>query len=256
MLLQDRLIVYDRALDFAVSASGILGPWPKKHAIRDHLYRASESIVVNLASGVACRTSGSKLASVDYAFGSSLECAACLDLATVKDLVAGDTAASLKGQLAEVAKMLIGLRKSWLTRRNDRDESPSLKEEDEDYRASTAPLFFAHEELAVYRTAIEFAKWFTDHSTAAAITDGWYRKLDRSVTSIVLNIAEGNGRFSRADQARFLNTAEQATAKTSALLDLSSRLGEFGNSDLSRGKDLLRQIAVMLAGFSASLINS
>jgi hypothetical protein len=36
----------------------------------------------------------------------------------------------------------------------------------------------------------------------------WFRQLDKALTSVVLNIAEGNGRRMEADHRRFLELAE------------------------------------------------
>ena len=44
-------------------------------------------------------------------------------------------------------------------------------------------------------------------------------------TSLVLNIAEGNGRCLEADRRQFLETAESATVKAGSFLDLSHRVG-------------------------------
>jgi four helix bundle protein len=61
--------------------------WDKKHALVDHLFRASESIVLNLAEAARKRGLPARLRILDYAIGSSLECAGCLDLARIKRLL-------------------------------------------------------------------------------------------------------------------------------------------------------------------------
>jgi len=61
--------------------------WDKKHALVDHLSRVTESIVVNLAEAARQRGTPARLRIADYAIGSSLECAGCLDVARIKELL-------------------------------------------------------------------------------------------------------------------------------------------------------------------------
>jgi four helix bundle protein len=64
-------------------------------------------------------------------------------------------------------------------------------------------IYFDHEKLDVYREAINFCgrvgKFLATMAAKAAAKD----QLDRASTSISLNIAEGNGKFSPNDRARF-----------------------------------------------------
>ena len=45
-------------------------------------------------------------------------------------------------------------------------------------------------------------------------------QLDRASTSIPLNIAEGNGKFSNADRARFLEIAQRSALECAACVDV------------------------------------
>jgi four helix bundle protein len=87
MLAHEKLQVYRKAVKFAAQAFGFCSGWDKRHALVDHLCRASESIVVNLAEAARLQGSCRRLTTVDYAIGSSLECAACFDLAAIKRLL-------------------------------------------------------------------------------------------------------------------------------------------------------------------------
>jgi len=51
MFTHEKLIVYQKALDFAGLSSALVLDWDKRHSIVDHLPRAAESIVLNLAEG-------------------------------------------------------------------------------------------------------------------------------------------------------------------------------------------------------------
>src|SRR5438105_7140558 len=81
-------------------------------------------------------------------------------------------------------------------------------------------IYFDHEKLDVYREAIAFCAWageFLNGITAKAAAKD---QLDRASTSIPLNIAEGNGKFSTKDRARFLEIARGSALECAACLDV------------------------------------
>jgi len=49
----------------------------------------------------------------DYAIGSALECAGCLDVARIKGLLEESQCDQEKNRLCEITRMLVGLRKAW-----------------------------------------------------------------------------------------------------------------------------------------------
>jgi len=64
---------------------------------------------------------------------------------------------------------------------------------------------------------------------------------------MILNVAEGNGRYAYLDRRRFLRTAHSALVKTAAYLDLSFIKGELNVQGANtHGKELLDRIAAML----------
>ena len=75
-------------------------------------------------------------------------------------------------------------------------------------------------------------------------------KLDRSTTSAVLNIAEGNGRFSDTDHAKFLRIAYKAVVQSTSLVDLATINSTADSPRVQEGRDLLRRIAVMLTSLA------
>jgi four helix bundle protein len=79
----EKLSVYQKALEFFDPVQARLASWSKQHAFVDHLLRASESILFNLAEAVRLVQSKKKSLCLDYAIGSVFECAACLDIAAV-----------------------------------------------------------------------------------------------------------------------------------------------------------------------------
>ena len=84
----EKLSVYQKALVTFERIHGAMSPWSKHHAFIDHLSRAAESILFNLAEGVRLSSDNKKALSVDYSIGSTFECAACLDIAALKGLLA------------------------------------------------------------------------------------------------------------------------------------------------------------------------
>jgi hypothetical protein len=62
---------------------------------------------------------------------------------------------------------------------------------------------FDHEKLTVYQRALEFACWSQDLTESLTKRTSTRDHLERAGDSIALNIAEGNGKFSQKDRARF-----------------------------------------------------
>ncbi|PYK58403.1 MAG: four helix bundle protein [Verrucomicrobia bacterium] len=68
-------------------------------------------------------------------------------------------------------------------------------------------IYFDHEKLDVYREAINFCGWVGEFLASISAKAAAKDQLDRASTSIPLNIAEGNGKFSAKDRARFFEMA-------------------------------------------------
>ena len=108
--------------------------------------------------------------------------------------------------------------------------------------------YFDHEKLDVYREAIAFCGWsgelLATITARAAVKD----QLDRASTSIPLNIAEGNGKFSRNDRARFLEIARGSALECAACLDVMVVRGLVAEDDIAIRKEQLSRIVQMLMG--------
>ena len=72
------------------------------------------------------------------------------------------------------------------------------------------------------------------------------------LTSVVLNIAEGNGRDPEGDRRRFLDIAEASAVKAAAYLDLCVPRAELDTGQRGCGVQLLGRLALMLRGLSLS----
>ena len=68
--------------------------------------------------------------------------------------------------------------------------------------------------------AIAFCGWAGDLLSEVTAKAAAKDQLDRASTSIPLNIAEGNGKFSNADRARFLEIARGSALECAACLDV------------------------------------
>jgi four helix bundle protein len=108
----ENLKVYQRTLPFNVKVGSWTAQWDSKHALCDQLSRAAGSMLENIAVASAAYST-MKLRGLDYAIGSSLECAACLDLAGIKQLLDTRSVHMEKEELSQILRMLVGLRKSW-----------------------------------------------------------------------------------------------------------------------------------------------
>jgi four helix bundle protein len=245
MFAHEKLRVYGKALDLAVKAAAWTGTWDKNHALVDHLSRATESILLNLAEAARQRDRPARLRILDYAIGSSLECAGCLDLARIKALLTHQDCHQEKDMLCEITKMLIGLRKAW-SQSIAREEPPGYpNKSSEDV---PEPLFH-HEGLEVYRTALGFMEWLVSRPAAKELSNRLFRQLDEAGTSVVLNIAEGNGRYAELDHHRFLQIAQSAAVKGAVFLDLAVERAFLVQTESIAGKEMLRRISAMVAGF-------
>ena len=108
----ENLRVYTEAIKFVSWVNIFLDRIPKRFAIYNQLDRASTSIVLNIAEGNGKFTSPDRCKHFDIARGSSLECAACLDIAISKELATIEETSAGKEMLLSIVSMLVGLIKS------------------------------------------------------------------------------------------------------------------------------------------------
>jgi four helix bundle protein len=80
--------------------------------------------------------------------------------------------------------------------------------------------YFDHEKLDVYRESIVFCSWVGDLLSEITSKAAAKDQLNRASTSLPLNIAQGNGKFSDADRSRFLEIARGSALACAAGLDV------------------------------------
>ncbi len=104
-----------------------------------------------------------------------------------------------------------------------------------------------HKKLKCYEMALNIAR------NVPSITRSWPRgtsylidQLRRAVSSIVLNIAEGNGRRLTNERKRFFSIARASATETSSIIDIAEALKYIDNRTYQTIQDGLLQIVKIL----------
>jgi four helix bundle protein len=106
---------------------------------------------------------------------------------------------------------------------------------------------FDHEKLEVYQEALLFCAWageLIEKLPRIAARD----QLDRASTSIPLNIAEGNAKFSLADRSRFFKMARGSAVECPSCLDILVVRKHISRDCARPPKERLAAITRMLVG--------
>ncbi|MDD4178680.1 MAG: four helix bundle protein [Candidatus Margulisbacteria bacterium] len=115
-------------------------------------------------------------------------------------------------------------------------------------------MAFDFEKFPVYRLSLEYVREAEelliqlDLPKNSRIAD----QLSRASLSISLNIAEGAGRYSKADKKHFYITARGSVFECVAILDVLLTKGKIDQSIHSKQYAILEELSKMLSG----LINS
>ena len=108
-------------------------------------------------------------------------------------------------------------------------------------------IMLNHKKLKCYEMALYVAR------SVPSITRSWPRgtgylidQLRRAVSSIVLNIAEGNGRNQPKERMRFFAIARASAAESSSIMDIAEALKYIDNRTYEEIQDKLLQIVKIL----------
>jgi four helix bundle protein len=115
---------------------------------------------------------------------------------------------------------------------------------------------FDFKKLDVYRVSMNFA--VLAKQIAGRLPRGSSHLVDqlsRASSSVVLNIAEGAGKQSKADKRRYYLSARGSAAERSAILELLSRTCEGLEKECAEGDDALVRIGSMLTRLSEAMEN-
>lgn len=111
---------------------------------------------------------------------------------------------------------------------------------------------FDHEKLQCYQSSLKFVALAEEILHRIPKDLSAWDQLDRAFTSIPLNIAEGNGKFTGPDRCRFFDTARGSALECTACPDVLVAKGRLAPGEESFGKELLHGIVSMLVGLMRS----
>ncbi len=110
-------------------------------------------------------------------------------------------------------------------------------------------MAFMFENLEVYQKAVDFA------DQVAGLTEkfprGYYflvDQLNRAALSISTNLAEGNGRFTKADRRHFFTISRGSAQECVPLIEVARRRGLIDERAALALKERLEIIAKMISG--------
>jgi len=110
---------------------------------------------------------------------------------------------------------------------------------------------FTFEDLEVWQKAIEFAQAVLDLADRINSYRNHFKlieQLESSSTSIALNIAEGEGRYSKKEFIRFLYVARGSLYETITLLIILKRYNCINDQELVAMKNSSDEIGKMISG--------
>lgn len=110
---------------------------------------------------------------------------------------------------------------------------------------------FDHERLRAYQEALRFVAWVGPLIEALPAKLAARDQLDRASTSIVLNLAEGNGKRSHPDRCRYFDIARGSTVECAACLDVLAQRKQLDAAQVAEGKAILLDVVAMTAGLIA-----
>ncbi len=116
-------------------------------------------------------------------------------------------------------------------------------------------ILFDHEKLNVYQNALDFVEWIDKKILDGKKKLSVYDQIDRASTSIPLNIAEGNGKYSSKDRCRYFDIARGSALECASCLDVLHLKDLLELSKKDEGKEKLRVIVSMLIGLIKSNSN-
>jgi four helix bundle protein len=110
---------------------------------------------------------------------------------------------------------------------------------------------FDHEKLRAYQAALAFVGWVDPLLERLPAKMAVRDQLDRASTSIVLNLAEGNGKRSHPDRCRYFDSSRGSVMECAACLDVLVVKKQISSNEAAAGKELLLAVVSMVAGLIA-----
>jgi four helix bundle protein len=116
-----------------------------------------------------------------------------------------------------------------------------------------APVF-DHEKLFAYQRGIEFVTWSSTLLEKVPTKLSVSAQLDRASTSVPLNIAEGNGKYTPPDRCRYFEIARGSALECAACLDVLVAKGRCTTDQIQDGKAILHEVVSLLIGLIRRLL--
>jgi four helix bundle protein len=113
------------------------------------------------------------------------------------------------------------------------------------------PAQFDHERLKAYQRALEFVSFVGPIIEELPPRLSARDQLDRASTSIVLNLAEGNGKRSHPDRCRYFDIARGSGVECAACLDVLVARQKLSAEIANKGKAILIEVVSTTAGLIA-----
>lgn len=107
---------------------------------------------------------------------------------------------------------------------------------------------FSHQKLHAYQNAIAFFAWTQPLIESLPAKVSARDQLERASTSVPLNIAEGNIKFSPSERARFLQIANGSAVECAACLEVLVARGLAAREVADKGKAFVEKIVNPLMG--------
>jgi len=108
-------------------------------------------------------------------------------------------------------------------------------------------IFFDHEKLFVYQRALEVIEFF-EIILEKGIGSSYKSQLERASSSIVHNIAEGNGKYTSKDRCKYFDIARGSALECASGLDIQFIKKKISEEELDKGKSLLKEVVSMIVG--------
>jgi four helix bundle protein len=117
-------------------------------------------------------------------------------------------------------------------------------------------MAFMFENLQVCQKAVDFADGIA--ALAEKFPRGYYfltDQLNRAALSVATNLAEGNGRFTKADRKNFFVIARGSAQECVPLIEVARRRGFLQDDQHGELRERLEEIARMISGLIRGLDN-
>jgi four helix bundle protein len=114
-------------------------------------------------------------------------------------------------------------------------------------------IYFDHEKLDAYTQSIAFVAWLSPILDGLSKAGDVKDQLDRASTSIPLNIAEGNAKYSLKERGRYFEIASGSALECAAGLDVLVAKKKLTVAEIEPGKELLSRIVRLCIGLLKKL---